>query len=77
LTLSANWDGPQAWVRVAVFTTAYRKIVEWSYLNIASGEWSVPLDPRDRRGAPLSAGIYYLVVTTPTRRYVLPLILLR
>jgi len=77
LTLSANWESPQAWVRVAVFTTAYRKIAEWSFTNIKAGEWSVPLDPRDRRGAPLSDGLYYLVLTTPVRRYVLPLVLLR
>jgi hypothetical protein len=63
-------------VKVAVFTTAFRKVQEKDYPQKGPGQ-SVSLPLVDRGGSPLADGLYYLVVTTNQGRFILKLLVLR
>ncbi len=65
-----------ATIEVKVFTTAFRKVNQFSQVNqTGGGNMSLPLS--DQRGSPLADGLYYVVVTTPNGRSILKLLILR
>jgi hypothetical protein len=63
-------------VRVAVYTTAFRKVNQMEFSNIQPGE-NVFIPLEDQWGTPLANGLYYLVMDDGRERYVLKLIVLR
>ena len=50
------------WVRVEVFTTAFRKVNQIPLMNVPAGPVQVSLHLTDSHGSPLANGVYYLVV---------------
>jgi hypothetical protein len=65
-----------ATIEVKVFTTAFRKVNQFSSINQTGGaDVSLPLN--DQGGSPLADGLYYVVVATPEGRFILKLLILR
>lgn len=64
-------------MKVKLFTTAFRKIREDDWVGLTSGEYRLVLPLRDQTGAPLSNGVYYVVVETARERAVQRLMILR
>lgn len=56
-----QWSGEcSASIRWAVYTSAYRKIGEWTSPSDGTPvQWNL----RDAKGKPVAAGLYYLVLT--------------
>lgn len=63
-------------VRVRIFTTAFRKVLETTFPNVPSGA-TVTVLLTDRFGNPLANGLYYGVVQTSQGRSVSKLLVLR
>ena len=70
LTLGSSGD-----VRVRFFTTALRKIEDFTY-SLPAGPVDLGLSLRDGRGKPISNGLYYVVVDVGGRRVDLKLLVL-
>jgi hypothetical protein len=66
----------QANVRVQIFTTRYRKIEDQVFPNVQPGSFLL-LTLLDSKGAPLSNGLYYVVVSYNGQRSMLKLLVLR
>ena len=63
-------------VKVAIFTTAFRKVQEKSFPNQPVGvPVSIVLD--DWKGVPLASGLYYVVVSVDGQRTIAKLLILR
>ncbi|HEY5038080.1 MAG TPA: T9SS type A sorting domain-containing protein, partial [bacterium] len=73
--LPPPYSGP-SFVRVEIFTLAFRKVLDRFFYNIPSGV-SVQVNLADRWGSPLASGIYYVVVTTSSGRSIGKLLILR
>jgi hypothetical protein len=72
---------PQAYtgssdVKVRLFTIAFRKITEYTFQQVPAGT-PVALEARDRWGATLANGLYYVVVTVNDQQGVAKLLVLR
>jgi len=63
-------------VKVELFTTAFRKVLQSDFDNIPTGT-KVSIDLNDNWGRPLASGIYYVVVTTGQSRSIGKLLILR
>ena len=69
--------GPVNGVRLQIFTTAFRKVMEKSLGNLPAGVQQASFDLKDDKGTPLASGIYYVVLTDASRQSVGKLLLLR
>jgi len=70
-----EFQSPHDYVTVRIFTTAFRKIYETQDKNVPAGVYI-----KDLVGFHLSDianGIYYVVITTPTERWIDKLLILR
>ena len=65
------------WVKVRVFTTAFRKVKEKTYNNVSAGLGNLTLDLSDNWGAPLANGIYFVLITTPDSKFERKLLILK
>jgi len=63
-------------IKVQVFTLAFRKVQDETVGVSPSAPWVV-IQPVDRGNNLLANGVYYVVVTTPAKRSVLKLLVLR
>jgi len=61
-------------VKVKVFTTAFRKVLE---MDIPNSGTDIPLRLNDQWGIPLANGLYYIVVFVDGNRYVTKLLILK
>jgi hypothetical protein len=61
-------------VTLFVFTTAFRKVNEIDYAARPAGTTTLPVPLLDKSGIPLSNGLYYLLVRTPSTRFIAKLI---
>jgi hypothetical protein len=52
-------------VRIAVYTTAYRRIAERTVWNVPAGVRTEPLPLTDLKGRRLSNGMYHVTVLSP------------
>ena len=64
-------------VRLLLFTTAYRKVLDQELGPMAAGMNDVVLILRDSKGKPLSNGMYYIVINTENARAIGKLLILR
>ena len=64
-------------VEIQVLTISYRQVNEITYKNLPPGTNYLALPLTDKKGEPLSNGLYYLVLTTPNRHNTLKLLVLR
>jgi hypothetical protein len=64
-------------LQIKVFTTSFRKVREWDYLEVTAGTRTVPLDARDSSGVNLANGLYYVVVQADTDKWVSKWLILR
>lgn len=74
--LLIGFDKPHDYVTVKVFTTAFRKVFEDSVNYVSAGNFQLTLNTSQFHGQAAN-GIYYVVVTTPTNRWVLKMLVLR
>jgi hypothetical protein len=63
-------------VKLLVFTLAFRKVQEET-LTVSAGSSLVWFKPVDKMDKPLANGLYYVIMTTPGKRYMLKLLILR
>jgi hypothetical protein len=62
---------------VKIFTTAFRKVYESRKNYLSAGKTDFNLDTSRFQGSVAADGLYYVVVTTPTNRWLLKLLILR
>jgi hypothetical protein len=63
-------------VRIEIFTEAFRKILDKTYPSVPSGA-AVTVELKDKWGAPLANGLYYVVVIIDGHRFIAKLLILR
>lgn len=68
---------PQDSLSVKVFTTAFREVYKDTVLSVPSGMFLYGLDPDRFKGATGANGLYYVVITTPSNRWILKLLVTR
>lgn len=64
-------------VFLSIFTTAFRKVNEMDLGALPVGVDTIPLELRDRRGADLANGLYYIVVQSSEGRFIGKLLISR
>jgi hypothetical protein len=65
-----------AWVRVELFTTAFRKVKETTLTDLEAGPQNIPISLTDNHGDPLANGLYYILVVNQQGRAVGKLLIL-
>jgi hypothetical protein len=63
-------------VEIGIFTTAFRKVGEEDFSNVAPGQ-TLALDLNDRMGKSLANGLYYLFIRAQGHLWKVKLLLLR
>ena len=64
-------------LKISVFTTAFRKVRETDYGAQPAGIATLPLTTQDNWGKPLANGLYYLLIGTPTGKWIGKMLVLR
>ncbi|HET9869786.1 MAG TPA: hypothetical protein VFR02_04750 [bacterium] len=77
MTVDFDLRDASAWVRVEVFTTAFRKVDEVDLSNLPAGPQRVTLPLTDRHGAALANGLYYVLVLNSQGRAIGKLLVAR
>jgi pectate lyase len=77
VTISFNLRDNSPWMRVEIFTTAFRKVKEINLSNVPAGARLVTLPLTDSHGAPLANGMYYILVVNQQGRAIGKLLILR
>jgi hypothetical protein len=77
VTLSVVFSNPHDYVTVKVFTTAFRKVFENTSRFVPAGTFDFSLNPDDFKGAAGANGLYYVLITTPSNRWISKLLILR
>ncbi len=77
VTLSVSLTNPHDYLTVKVFTTAFRKVYENTSHFVPAGIFNFSLDPSGFIGESGANGLYYVVVTTPTNRWISKLLILK
>ncbi|GEM_PF-3580967 len=76
-TLRVDFDQPHDFVSIRVFTTAFRKVYDDRKQFVPAGVFSYSLDTSNFKGSRAANGLYYVVVTTPTHRWISKLLIFR
>lgn len=76
-TLLVQFNTPHDFVTVKVFTTAFRKVFENTVTFTTPGPFTCVLDTGNFKGSPAANGLYYVLVTTPSDRWISKLLILR
>jgi hypothetical protein len=78
VTLQINFDKPHDYLEVKIYTLAFRKVYDDRINFVSAGSFTYSIDPRKFKGGPLMGnGLYYVVVTTPSNRWMNKLLVLR
>jgi hypothetical protein len=77
VTLRMVFDQPHDFVTVKVFTTAFRKVYEDTVRFVPAEVFSYSLEPNHFKGSRSANGLYYVVVTTPSNRWISKLLIIR
>lgn len=75
--LRVIFNEPHDYVIVKVFTTAYRKVYETRINFVSGGLFTYSLEPANFNGSAAANGLYYVVLTTPSERWVSKLLILK
>ncbi|HVZ80436.1 MAG TPA: hypothetical protein VHE12_06480 [bacterium] len=76
-TLQVILAQPQSSLEVKVFTTSFRKVYGDKVQNLPAGVFQYALDPTRFEGGTAANGLYYVLVTTPSNRWMLKLLITR
>lgn len=76
-TLQVVLNKPQEYLTVKVFTTAFRKVFADTVKTVPSGIFLYGLDTSRFQGSTAANGLYYVVITTPSNRWNLKLLILK
>lgn len=68
---------PQDYLTVKVFTTAFRKVYEDTVKTVPAGVFLYGLDTTHFEGGVAANGLYYVVITTPSNRWISKLLILK
>ena len=68
---------PQDYLTVKVFTTSFRKVYEDNVKTVPAGVFQYGLDTTRFEGGAAANGLYYVVATTPSNRWILKLLILK
>lgn len=68
---------PQDYLTVKVFSTSFRKVYEGTVKTVPSGVFLYGLDTSHFEGGTAANGLYYVVITTPSNRWTLKLLILK
>ena len=77
VNLQVVFGKTQDYVTVKVFTTAFRKIYDDTVKSVPVGTFLYGLDPDHFRGSVAANGLYYVVISTPSNRWVSKLLIFR
>ncbi|MGH7738703.1 MAG: hypothetical protein ACREL1_01030 [bacterium] len=77
MTLRVGLPMAASWLKVEVFTVAFRKVNEISWMNVRPGITDVAIPLTDKRGSPLANGLYYVFARTTSERFITKLLILR
>jgi hypothetical protein len=72
-----NLDSSADMVKIQLFTTAFRKILEKPLGSAQAGPQQTSFELKDNRGTPLASGVYYVVISAGSQRLVGKLLILR
>jgi len=75
--LDVVFDQVQDYVNIKVFTTAFRKVYEDNVRSVPAGTFLYNLDTNFFKGGRGANGLYYVVVKTPSNRWVIKLLIFR
>jgi hypothetical protein len=75
LNLQVYFAEPHDYVTVKIFTTAFRKIYQSNQSNVPAGVFTFSFD--NFHPSSVANGLYYVVVMTPTDRWIEKLLILR
>ena len=67
----------QDFVTIKVFTTAFRKVYDDTLKSVPTGTFLYSLDPDNFKGSRAANGLYYVVITTPSNKWVTKLLIFR
>jgi hypothetical protein len=67
----------ESFVTIKVFTTAFRKIYEDTIQSVPQGTFTYSLDPDHFKGSRAANGLYYVSITTPSKHWVLKLLIFK
>jgi fimbrial isopeptide formation D2 family protein len=65
----------QDFVTIKVFTTAFRKVYDDTVKSVPVGTFLYALDPDHFKGSAAANGLYYVVITTPSNKWVSKLLI--
>jgi fimbrial isopeptide formation D2 family protein len=68
---------PRDYLTVKVFTTSFRKVYEDTIKTVPAGVFQYGLDTTRFDGGAAANGLYYVVATTPSNRWILKLLILK
>ena len=75
--MTVSFDKPHDYVTVKVYTTAFRMVYENTSRFVPAGVFGFDLDPGQFKGSSSANGLYYVVVTTPSNRWISKLLILK
>jgi hypothetical protein len=76
-TLAVSFDKPHDYVTIKIYTTAFRKIYQYTAHYVQAGIFTLSLDTAHINGGSMANGVYYVVITTPSNRWISKLLVLR
>jgi len=78
VNLQIFFNEPHDYVEIKVYTLAFRKIYDDQVNYVSAGQFNYYVDPSKFKGSvTIANGLYYVIVTTPTNRWMLKLLVLR
>ena len=63
--VQVNLQQPTSWLKIKVYSLAFRMVNEENFQNLPAGPNDLPLALADKGGGELANGLYYLEATTP------------
>jgi len=75
--LQVVFSQTQDFVTIKVFTTAFRKVYDDTVKSVPVGTFLYTLDPGHFKGSVAANGLYYVVITTPSNKWVSKLLIFR
>jgi rhamnogalacturonan endolyase len=77
VTISFDLRDNSSWVKIEIFTTAFRKVKEVTLTDLPAGPQNISIPLTDNEGDPLANGLYYVVVANQQGRAIGKLLVLK